>query len=730
MKILLIIDRLGIGGAESHLLQLAEGLARLGDEVVIASGGGALADTCRSIGLRHVRLPLPSHAPRKLLLARHVIRSLVRRERFDVVHAHSRIPALLIRGCRRYGALEIVTVHARFSVNPILSRLCYWGMRTVAVSEDLLGYVCRSYGVAPERVTVIPNGIDHIRFSPAPKKRPANRIGVLFASRLDADCALGAELLCRLAPNLCKERPALAFTIAGGGSEYPRIRALAEQANQAVGREAVAVVGTARDMPSLMQAHHVFVGVSRAAMEAALCGCAVILCGNEGYLGILNGTNAEAALQTNFCARGNPLPDQTRLERDLCALTDAPAFRNSAAEEGRRFLLRHCSADTVCQKTRELYRKSLLPPVRKRILVGGYFGCGNLGDDAILSGLIGELQENHPGLAPTILTGSPQRHRRRFGLPCIHRKNPIAILCALLSCDAFWLGGGSLLQNRTSNRSLAYYLVLLRLSRLLKKPTVLCAVGVGPLLGKSAKAKTAAVLSDCSYISLRDDRSHRLLRSIGTDASKLRTGADLALLLPAPTPAHLRLMPTPPPLRQLPERFLCVVLKGGADCKALCSILTAAVRTVCQRHQISPVLAIFDQRRDERASHSAALALQSTVAVCRTPLWAQALLTKARAVVTVRLHAMVLATAVGTPALGLCPDPHDEKLKAFARLSGQQILEEPLPDLPTLVKRLESLIEKPKGDPILRAATEEMRKNAQKDLANIAEMIYNIDSNA
>lgn len=730
MKILLVIDRLGIGGAESHLLQLAEGLVRLGDEVVIASGGGALADSLRNIGIRHVRLPLPSHAPHKLLFARCIIRSLVRCERFDVVHAHARIPALLIRGCRKYGAVEMVTVHARFYVNSILSRLCYWGMHTIAVSEDLLGYVCRSYGIAPDRVTVIPNGIDCARFSPAPQKRPTDRLGVLFASRLDTDCSLGAELLCNLAPSLCEKHPALFITIAGGGNDSPRIRALAERANHAVGREIVTLTGAVWDMPPLLQEHHVFVGVSRAAMEASACGCAVILCGNEGYLGILDGNSTKAAFQTNFCARGNPLPDVERLESDLCALIDAPAYRQQAAEEARRFLLQHCSADAVCQTTRDLYCKSLLPPVRKKILVGGYFGCGNLGDDAILSGLIGELQKKHPRLAPTILSGKPHRDRRRFGVPCVGRMNPFSILFALLKSDALLLGGGSLLQNATSNRSLCYYLALLRVSQALGKPTVLCGAGIGPLIGEPACRRVRAVLSSCHYISLRDEGSRNLLISLGVDAAKLHTGADLALLLSPPSGTRTQALLSEVGLPHTANGFLCVVLKGGQNEQRHRKILTAAVRTICQSSELEPFFAVFDSRSDRADTYTAAHLVGGRVVSCPTPAHALALLSRARAVVTMRLHAMILATAVGTPALGLSCDPRDRKINAFANASGQ---EQPAADdwnVPTLNDRLQALLNRPQSDTVLREITEELQKKAQKDLANIAEMIYNIDSKA
>ena len=301
---------------------------------------------------------------------------------------------------------------------------------------------------------------------------------------------------------------------------------------------------------------------------------------------------------------------------------------------------------------------------------------------------------------------------------------------ALLKADVFLLGGGSLLQNVTSNRSLCYYLFLVRLSRFLGKPTVLYAAGIGPLLGERAKKRTAKALSHCRYISLRDEGSKRFLVSIGVDASKLHSGADSALLIPLPSPAHLRFMLSRMCLDELPNGFLCVVLKGGNKLDRLRAILLAAVRTVCQKRGIMPVLAIFDRRLDESDTRAAAKELDTPVVICQTPLEAQAVLSKAQTVLTMRLHAMILATAMATPALGIVSDARDKKLTAFARLSGQEILDEGETDVPTLAQRLETLLEKSNKEPILQQAADELLKKAQKDLANIAEMIYNIDSKA
>lgn len=723
MKILLVIDQLGIGGAESHVLQLARGLAALGEDVTLASGGSPPPKLC------HLSLPLPSHNPLKLLRAKQKLCRLLRTEHFDIVHAHARIPALLIKGCQKYGSAPIVTAHAHFRVDPLLSRICYWGTHTIAVSDDLGNYLVQAYRLPHRQISVIPNGIDMKLFSPAPEKRHPDRLTLVFASRLDRDCSLGAELLCQLAPTLRKKHPRLLILLAGGGEAFPRVSQLAARANAQIGSETVKALGNVLDMPSLLQSADVFVGVSRAAIEAAACGCAVVLCGNEGFLGVLDRSSAPSAQASNFCARGYPLPTECKLLDALLPLLDEPSQRNRMATEGREWVLSRCNADITCRETLALYRQARLSKSQKRVVIGGYFGCGNLGDDAVLEGLLHELRHKHTGLTPIVLSGSPRLCKRSYKVLAVWRKNPFSILCALCRTDLFMLGGGSLLQSVTSRRSLWYYLALLSLCRLLKKPCCLFAAGLGPFAREKDTRLVARHLSHCRYISLRDAESHRLLQKLGVDGGLLHLSADAALLNPPLTKlAHSNEL-----CRFKLDRYhsgrkiLCIVLKGGTREAELRSLLLAAARIVCREQGADIIFAVFDIRNDRTAAEQAQKELgASKLFLCRSPVTARALLLLSTAVVTMRLHAMVLATAEGIPALGIGADPREGKLISFAKQSGQPFLGSVELNVPTLADAMSSLLSREPKKHLLRQAADEMQKIAQKDLANIAEMIYNI----
>lgn len=722
MKILMLTDRMEAGGAETHIAQLIRGLRRMGAEVWLLCGGGELANELEEEGVRVVRVPLPSHALWKLWKTRRRICTLVRRERFDLLHAHARIPAFLLRGVRRMGCAVVVSVHARFRSDPFLSRLCYWGERTVAVSEDLRGYVCEKYDLPAERIQVISNGIDCERFSP-PAERSGEGVRILFASRLDADCSLGAELLCALAPSLLQRYPALTVEILGGGSEYERIRARAEEINLAHGTSVIYVRGWEKNMPARLREADVFVGVSRAAMEACACGCAVVLCGNEGFGGILCRENADRASCSNFCARGEPIPSAELLESALIALLEDADRRRELGEFCRTLMLSRFTSEQMCRQTYALYHRCIRPRSSIRVVVGGYFGCGNAGDDAILLGMLEGLHDAASEIEVIALSGSPRRDSRRFGVRCVSRKNPIAILIALSRARLFICGGGSLLQNLTSSRSLFYYLGLLRLSSFLGVPTAICAAGIGPLLGKSACRRVARALNRSRYVGLRDADSLRLLSSIGVDAARLHLGADAAFLMPLPPRERGIAILSAHGLSDA-DGYLGLVLRGGASTALSRRLICTAVRVVCLRHHLIPLIPILDAQRDDVDLPPSLVELGARAIEVREPSDAAAVLGVCKAAVVMRLHALVFATAMKISAVGIPADPQDAKIASFARTVGQELILPEELSVGALVERLEScLCERRSVAPRLFEASAELRHRAQKELSDVCELL-------
>ena len=723
MKILILTDRLGIGGAETHIAQLAKALFDAGEEVFVASTGGVTADRLKEIGIPQINMPLNSHSPLRWLLLRRKIRMLIQQERFDVVHAHARVPALLIHGMRRLGCAEIVTVHAKFRSGFLRHILSCWGEQSIAISEDLRIYLHNVYQIPMQRITVIPNGIDLSHFSPSSKKETSESIRILFASRLDEDCSRGAELLIEIAPALSKQIPSLRITVAGGGNKMSEIAERAQKINHLLGFSCVSLCGTVEDMAPLLQKQDIFVGVSRAALEAAACGCSVILCGNEGYGGILTKETFWNASLSNFCARGEHLPDANRLLRDVLALASSNALRKKCSLECRALLEKWYDGSSVCEQVKNVYRKSLHTPSCVTVTIGGYFGCGNLGDDAILQAFVEYTRTHYPNVRVLALTKRPWKDSRRFGIQCFCRKNPFSLARAFWGSDAFLCGGGSLLQNLTGKLSLYYYLCMLRFAALCGTPPFLYAAGIGPLDGKIAQSITKKVLAHSPYISLRDRESLRFLQTVGIDCGKLHLGADVALLLPAPP-----IFRTYALLKRIDVmqncRYICVCLKAGKRSEESCRTVVTALRVFCRQEDILPIFLPLD-KSDISVNANAAQKLGGRLFLADEPSDVTAILKGAEFLVSMRLHGLILATTVALPSVGI-PTANDEKIPSFARLSAQESVAPEKLSVPSLVEIFQSFCTRKDAlRPLIADACRDLQKNAQKDLANIVAMVYN-----
>ena len=188
----------------------------------------------------------------------------------------------------------VTTAHWVFDTRGMLRYLTDWGERTMAVSEDIKAYLIREYKLPPEHIFVTINGIDTDKFSPAVSGEkviqefgldPAQPI-VSYVSRMDEDRALVARQLIEIAPRLDQAVPGVQLLIAGGGNVFDELNAKAAAVNEQMGRRCVVMTGPRTDINEIVAAGQVFVGVSRAALEAMSAGKPVIVAGNEGYHGL------------------------------------------------------------------------------------------------------------------------------------------------------------------------------------------------------------------------------------------------------------------------------------------------------------------------------------------------------------------------------------------------------------------------------------------------------------
>lgn len=156
----------------------------------------------------------------------------------------------------------------------------------------------------------------------------------------------------------------------------------------------------------------------------------------------------------------------------------------------------------------------------KRFVLSGYFGFKNFGDEAILSVLVSKLKEF--GTDITIITSNPDyTHSLYENINCVRTFDIKNIVEALSKTDFLISGGGSLLQDVTSLKSLIYYLLIIFIALFLHKKVIIFAQGIGPINSSFGRFVTKNILKHCTYLSVRDEKSQELLNNWGIKSDLL-----------------------------------------------------------------------------------------------------------------------------------------------------------------------------------------------------------------
>ncbi len=300
-----------------------------------------------------------------------------------------------------------------------------------------------------------------------------------------------------------------------------------------------------------------------------------------------------------------------------------------------------------------------------RFVVSGYFGCGNAGDEAVLAGLLSALRETSRQSETTVLSQNPRASEVLHGVRSVHRMKWQAVKGALQDNDALISGGGSLLQDTTSLKSLLYYLLIMRAARFFNKPVMMCAQGIGPLNLPISKKLVAASARRCNAITVRDTASAKLLQSLGVNHPVVEVTADLAFALDGAPEAALNVVKTLERLAPL-EGSIVVALRPWGD-SANRTQYKALVTSLLGRVQQHVVLLPMQHPADLELAMDiyAATAAHPRCSVLTQPYGPTlliSLLQRANIVVAMRLHALILGVAAGVPPVALSYDPKVDAL--------------------------------------------------------------------
>lgn len=649
MKVLMVTMALGIGGAETHIVELSKALASRGVEVAVASAGGVYEAELAKHGILSFRLPLDKKDPLSLIRARCGLAKLIRREGFDIVHAHARIPAFVCGSLqKKLGFRFVTTDHGVFRLDPVLKRLSNWGEYTFAVSEDIRSYLLENYALNPDHIALTVNGIDTVRFSPEAddgglreKLGIKDRAMVLHVSRLEKESSVCAEALTEAAA-LCNGR--VVVVLVGDGSWAPTLREHAASVNERLGYPAVLLAGARTNVEEYLAACDIFVGPSRAAMEAMACGKPTIISGSEGHGGIFGEELCEAAVKSNFCFRGGVLPTPELLAKDILTLLDCNAMERAALGFlGREFICRHYSVERMTETHLAVYRRliSVRTGGAPDVVICGYYGYGNSGDDALLAAIVEGLRRHDPAISICVMSSHPKKTRAYYMTDAVGRFRVWAVAKKLKESKLLLFGGGNLLQDKTSTRSLLYYVHMLRLAHRCGTGIMVYANGIGPVTNPRNIKRIKEGLALAGSISLRERYSFDFVKKL-CPCRNMRLTFDPAIMT---VPAGRALFAG--------DYFVTAPKKISPEAEEKLVRLMEYVKSVSGAQPL--VVSMYDAEDLEFCRRIAA----RTGAVMVHPQGASEfvmLFAHARIVLSSRLHGLIYATSAACPMMSFSDD--------------------------------------------------------------------------
>ena len=732
MKVIHLISGGDTGGAKTHIHTLLQGLNRHIQADMVCFTDGPFTQEARDLG---IHTDVLSGSPPAVLKA---LRDKIRQGGYDLIHCHGSRGNLMGALLKRSTGLPLVsTVHSDPRIDYMgrpLAALTFgtlnsWALRRIpnhiGVSRPMVDLLI-DRGYDPQAVFDIPNGLDFSNPAAQLTRReyldslgldwPDDSVIAGIAARLNPVKDMGTLL--RGFALARREQPRLRLIIAGEGEEGPALRQLAQELEVA---DAVCFAGWVEDTDSFYHALDINTLTSL----------------SEGFPYSLP-EGARFALPTvATCVGGVPALIKHNVTGLLFQPRDHEALARCLAELAADPSLRRRLGDKLLEKAREDYsientvrrqldiyetilrRRARASRRRDGVILCGAYGQNNAGDEAVLKALVAELRSIDPDMPLWVMTRKPKAARRVHRVGAVYTFN-LPAFCRRMSRSVLYAnGGGSLIQDVTSHRSLWFYLFTLSAARRLGCKVMMYGCGIGPIQSPRNRRRAGRIINrNVDAITLREPDSLEELKSMGVDRPDIRLTADPALTLsPAAeekTDSVLLRAGVPPH----GERYICFALRPWPGFREKAPLFGAAARYAWERYGLSPVFTAVEKGQDPAAAREAARELGDIPRYFLDDAGAAGTiigsLSRMEIVVSMRLHALIFAAGQGIPLAGVVYDP---KVSAFLRYIGQ----ENFTDLETLTEEtLRRLIDRAAaraGDK--QAQAEAVRKLREMERGNV-----------
>ncbi len=691
MKVLHLIGGGDVGGAKIHVLSLAKELGKYINVKIISLRPGEFADDARKMGI-----DIDVVKTGNIFKDISIVLKKIREEGYDIIHSHGakgNMFALILKHLTHLPT--VTTVHSDYRLDYLFSfwkRYSYGLINTIALRfvdyyvtvskrfKDML--IERNFNF--RNIYTVYNGMDfskYVKTYPADEFRKKynlnineNNVIVGILARLDP--VKGVSTFINAAKKVVENNPNIIFLIGGDGDERKKLE---RQVKRLGLEDHVFFLGWITDSYEFLSNIDINVlsSLSETFPYSILEGVRVkraTIATNVGGIPDLieNGVNGYLF---------NP-GDADQLAEYILELAGNKEKREAMSEKLFEKASTQFSLDNMCRTQLNIYRSiaqrsgsKVREEERYDAIISGYYGFKNIGDDAMLLAIIEDLKKYREDIKLAILSNDPVEIKKEFGINSINRLNVFKIIKAMKRSKLFIYGGGTLIQESTSTRSLFYYLLIIWLAQKLGLKVMLYANGIDPIKKFVNRRITQRIMNRVHLITLREEASFIELEKLQITKPKIVVTADPAFNIKLPDSAVIdRIFRS----EGIPDSGLYIGFsarkwdgfKKNEEANAVKTIAALGDYLV-EKYSIVPVFIPMQPNDllilDEIASH-----MKNKSYVIRGRYSVPEVLGITRRmsmVVGMRLHSLIFAASLCIPAVGLVYEP---KVEAFLSYIGQK----------------------------------------------------------
>jgi len=359
MRILILTTHLDAGGITSYLYNLLKGLLQHDQDVFLVSAGGNRARDFEQLGVRLITFPMRTKCEFSWRLAGplFVLARLNRKERFDVIHAQTRVTQVLGSILSHICGCPLVTTCHGFFQRRLSRRLwpC-WGTAVIAISPQVRKHLERDFHVDPNRIHDVRSGIDtsnYVLASPDDKKAKRKAYGIPEGAVIGIIARLSPEkghrLLIQAMAHVIRHVPTARLLIIGKGRMEKDLQAKVENLHLA---RNVLFFDVIHQTPEFLSLMDIFIlpssqeGLGLSVMEAQAAGLPVIATRVGGLPNLIHDGDNGILID---------LEDERGLAEAIVHLLNEPDLARAMGQRGRTFIEKEGSYQTMAQRTLQVY---------------------------------------------------------------------------------------------------------------------------------------------------------------------------------------------------------------------------------------------------------------------------------------------------------------------------------------------------------------------------------------